>query len=266
MISAESAIRVLRRDLTVASVLKFVLASSAMICLLGGQVIGGGLPLAFGFMGIGAVWFVLNYRSLRGSALAIDPPRLIAAGQFDLAELQIEQVLRRFSFYRNVKLTGLHQLAVLRHAQRQWAESATLCRGLLRQRLGSLDRMAQSTRLILVDDLLELNDLHGAYAAILDLYTQRLSLHETIDLLAVQLDYESRIEAWPSMMHNITAKVQMAELMPTSAAAKAQAMLALAAKRSGRMDWADWLAKRVMLLGDIEALVMDRPALKEVFS
>lgn len=266
MISAENAIRVLRRDLTVASAVKFALSGAAVICLLCGPLIGEGLPLIIALVVIAGIWLVLNYRSMRSSVMAVDPPRLIAQGQFDQAEEQIEQVIRGFSFYRTVKLTGLHQLAILRHAQRQWGESATLCRGLLRQRLGTLDRMAQSSRLILIDNLLELDDVYGAYAAILDLYTQRLSLQEAMDLLAVQLDYESRIQAWGAMMHHVAGKVQLCELMPAPAAARAQAMLALAARHTGQLDWVDWLAKRATLLGDIDALVTDRPALKEVFS
>lgn len=266
MISAKSAIRVLRRDLTLASLLKFTLSAGAALCLLSAPVVGAGMPVTLILGVIVVVWFTLSYRSLRASALAVDPPRLIASGQYDQAELQIEQVLKRFTVYRTVKLTGIHQLAILRHAQRQWGESATLCRGLLGQRLGALDRMAQSSRLILVDNLLELGDLNGAYAGLVDLYRQRLSLHEAMDLLSVQLDYESRIEAWTAMMHNVAAKVQMCELLPATAAAKAQALLALAARHTGRADWADWLAKRAGLLGDIDALVTDRPALKEVFS
>ena len=77
---------------------------------------------------------------MKGSRLAANSPSLIAAGQFDLAEYQIEQSLQNFSLFRTSKLLSLHHLAVLRHAQRRWADAAELCSALLRQRLGSLTR------------------------------------------------------------------------------------------------------------------------------
>jgi hypothetical protein len=61
-------------------------------------------------------------------------------------------------------------------------------------------------------------------------------------------------------------KVQLAELMPSSAAARAQALLALAGKRVGRQDWADWLRRRAESLADPGKLVAERPVLRELWS
>ncbi len=266
MISAESAIRALRRDLTLSSLLKAALAGAALLCLLVGPMYGAGFPMTFAVVVIGAVWLTLSYRSAKGSSLAADSPLLIASGQFDEAELRIKEVIRTFSLFRTVKLMSLHHLAVLRHAQRQWAESALLSRALLRQRLGSLQGISRSSRLMLADSLLELGDLRGAHEALCALYTDRLTLNEAMNLLVVQLDYEARVGAWPSMMHNITGKVQLTELMPARSAARAQAMLALAAKKTGRQDWSNWLRRRAELLTDMEALVAERPMLTEVLS
>lgn len=265
MISAESAIRALRRDLTLASLLKSLLIGAGVICLLIGPMFSSGFPLTITIIGIGAIWLILSYRSAKGSTLAADSPSLIAAGQFDEAEHRIEQVLRSFSLFRTVKLMSVHHLAVLRHAQRRWQESALLSRALLHQRLGSLQPLARSSRLMLADSLLELGDLSGAYEALAGLYNQRLTLAEAMSLLVVQLDYESRIEAWTEMMRNVMSKVQLAELMPSEGAAKAQAMLALAAKKIGRMDWFNWLRRRAELLADVNALMIERPILREVW-
>src|SRR5205823_4411539 len=179
-----------------------------------------------------------------------DSPTLMASVQFDEAELRIERVLRSFSIFRTVKLLSLHHLAVLRHAQRRWRDSAQLSQALLRQRLGSLQGLSRSSRLMLADSLMELGDMRGAYDALAGLYNQRLTLAEAMNLLAVQLDYEARIAAWSAMVQNLPAKVQLAELMPSTSAARTQALLALAAKRTGRDDWHNWLRRRAELLTD----------------
>jgi hypothetical protein len=264
VISAESAIRTMRRDLTVASLVKGVLVAAALGCALAGPMVVGGWTPTLAIVAIGAIWVGLGYRSARRSSLAADSPLLIASGQFDEAERQIEAVLRGFSIFRNVKLMSLHQLTVLRHAQHRWQESALLSRALLRQRLGNLGGVARSSRLMLADSLLEMGDLQGAHETILELYRQQLPLSEAMNLLLVQLDYESRIGAWEAMMRGVVTKMQLAELMPAAAAAKAQALLALAARRSGREDWAEWLGKRAALLGDVQEMVKDRGELGEV--
>ena len=266
MISAESAIRSLRRDLTLTSLLKALLLGSAMCALLAGPVYGSAWSSTGIVVGIAAVWLLLSYRSALRSNAAADSPLLIASGQFDEAEQRIESALRGFSIFRTAKLLSLHHLSVLRHAQHRWRESALLSKALLRQRLGSLQTLAHSSRLMLADALLELNDLRGAHDALSSLYHERLTLGESINLLAVQLDYEAAIGAWPAMIHNVMSKVQLAELMPSSPAARAQMLLALAAKKCGRNDLADWLCRRAELLCDVNALVAERPVLKELLS
>ena len=62
--------------------------------------------------------------------MAADSPSLIASGQFDEAEQEIEKVIRSFWLFRSVKLLSLHHLAVLRHALVTMAGiPAILCRG-----------------------------------------------------------------------------------------------------------------------------------------
>ena len=95
---------------------------------------------------------------------------LIASGRYDDAEQLIEQSLRRFNLFRPAKLLTLHHLAALRHAQRRFAESATLCRAILRQRSKSIGPLARPTRLMLAEALLEQGDLGGAYATLMTLY------------------------------------------------------------------------------------------------
>jgi hypothetical protein len=118
---------------------------------------------------------------------------------------------------------------------------------------------------MLADALLEMGDVRGAGDAIATLYQQRLSLAEVLKLVAVQLDHQARLGAWAEMFNGVTAKVQLAELMPAAAAARAQAQLALAAKNLGRDDWADWLRRRAELLADFQKLATDRPMLWELW-
>src|SRR3712207_6854480 len=69
------------------------------------------------------------------------PPR---STLFPYTTLFRSQALRSFSLFRAVKLLSVHHLAVLRHAQKRWQDSAMLCRALLGQRLGSLQSLSRS--------------------------------------------------------------------------------------------------------------------------
>jgi hypothetical protein len=215
--------------------------------------------------GVVGVWIALSVTSARSSRLGMDSPGLIATGQFEEAERQIDQAMRAFSLFGPAKLRALHQLAVLRHAQRRWDEAAAICRALIGQRLSANSSLNKPSRLILAESLLEMNDLPGSYYALNDLYAQQLSLEEVLNVLSLQLDYEAKLGAWGRMFTGAATKVQLAELMPSAAAARVQALLALAAKRSGRSDWFDWLRSRAELLTDVSDLTRDRPMLAEVW-
>src|SRR5436305_5920068 len=174
MISAESAISRFRRDVTLGTLLRVVLLGGAALCV-GLNILPIAKPIngSVLLMAIGAIWLVLSYRSIKGQRLAAESPSLIAAGQFDEAEEQIEQALRSFSLFRSAKVLSLHHLALLRHAQRRWQDSALLCRTLLGQRLGTMRSISKPSRLVLADALLELGDVPGAYRVLTELYRER---------------------------------------------------------------------------------------------
>jgi hypothetical protein len=261
MLAVDTAIHRVRRDLTLSTLLKAALGVAVIGCLL----IGPDIVRLFGLLGIGSLWFWLSVSSARGSRDAAESPLLIASGQFEEAEKNIEQTVRRFSLFRAVKLQSLHHLAILRHAQRRWQDSAALARALLGQRLGPLQPISRSTRLLLADSLLEMNDLRGTFEAIAMLAREPLSLAELLNLMAIQIDYSSRVGAWQWMMQGAMSKVQLLELLPAAASARAQALLALAARRIGRSDFCDWLRARAQLLAEIERLTAERPMLKELW-
>lgn len=264
MIRAETAILRFRRDLTFVKLVKllFVAALAATFVL---PVAGVRLDPLMVLPVIACVFVALSFGSVRGSRLVTESPPLIAAGQYEEAERRLDQALRGFSLFRHVKVLGLHHLALLRHAQHNWHDSALLCRALLGQKLGAMQGINKPARLMLADALLEMGDARGASEVMRELLRERLSLSEVLKLLTVQLDYQSRVGAWEEMTAGLTTKVQLAELMPAASAARAQALLALAAKKVGRADWSDWLRKRAELLADVRKLTDERPVLWELW-
>ena len=264
MIPAEAVITRVRRDLTLSSALKALIIGAAVVVFLMGEAMGPSRLLVLALLGV--AWIVLSYRSAVGSRLAADSQTLIAAGRYEAAEEQIEQVLQSFSLFRTSKLLGIHQLAVLRHAQRRWPDAAVLCRALLGRRLGPVKGVNKQCRLMLADAMMEMGDVPGAHEALAGLYQQRLSLSEAITLLAVQADFQARAGNWAELAAGIESKVQLAELMPAAQAARTQAMLALAARKTGRDEWASWLTRRAELLADVQELCTRRPILWELWS
>jgi hypothetical protein len=264
MIPAEAAISRVRRDLTLSAVLKALIIGAAVAAVFMRSSIGGGHLLILALLGF--AWIVLSYKSAVGSRLAVDSQSLIAAGRYEAAEEQIEQVLARFSLFRTSKLLGIHQLAVLRHAQKRWPDAAVLCRALIGRRLGPVKGVGKQCRLMLADAMLEMGDTDAAHEALAGLYQHRLTLAEAINLLAVQADFHARAGNWAELAAGIEAKVQLAELMPAALAARTQALLALAAKKTGRAEWASWLTRRAELLADVQELCARRPILWELWS
>jgi hypothetical protein len=160
---------------------------------------------------------------------------------------------------------SLVNLAVVRSAQKRWPDTALLCREVLSSKKGASDQVSKSSRLLLADSLLEMGDLRGAHDALAGLYRHRLTLGEALNLLRVQTNYLSRIGAWRDIAQGIITKVELAELMPAAKSAQTQALLALAAKKTGNDEWANWLLRRVELLIDVPTLTRDRPLLSELW-
>src|SRR5687768_9755751 len=104
MLSAETAISRLRRDLTLAA------AFIAVVILR--PLLAPHLDSTLALVLIGVVWLALSLASAKGSRLAAGSSALIAAGQYDEAERVIDQALRSFSLFRAVKLQTLHHLAL----------------------------------------------------------------------------------------------------------------------------------------------------------
>jgi len=250
-----------RRDLTLAWLLRSGMVALVVAWVLLSDTLHWDVDPMVAIMVFLGLWIVLVHRSRRATMVATAASNLIAAGQFDAAEKQLDFALRSFSVLTAAKLIGLHHLARLRHAQHNWREAALLCQALLSQRLGRLQPLSRPSRLMLADSMLRLGDVQGAYTAMVDLYDVRLPLGELLALQLLQLDYLARISAWAAMLHNIAARIQLAELMPPARSARAQALLALAAAKTGRTDLRDWLVARAARLAERQEIVSDHPTL-----
>jgi len=264
MLSTDDAILRARRDLALSTFVRRLLLIIMLIVALVGPMLQGGWVSGGLLVGLLIFWMSLQARSLRLSQETAHSPMLIAAGAYQEAEEQIERSLRGFSIAQNVKLMGLHYLSLLRHAQKRFDEAVLVCHALLERR-GTIESIERSTRLVLADSLLELNDLRGAHAAILGLYSHRLSLGEAMQLLVIELEYSARVGGWQEMLNNAASKIDLAEAMPGEAAARAQAFLALAAKMSGLTEMSLWLRRRAELLMDPSELIGAKPFLRELW-
>lgn len=265
MLSAQAAIHRYQRDVAVGFLLRSLLLVGGVLSVLVLPFVIEWFNPSLALGVIFGVWIMLSFTSAKNSRLLAPSPELIATGQFEEAERRIDESLRAFSISRSSKLLGLHHLAVLRHRQRRWQESATLCRAVLSQRLGATEGLGKSSRLMLADALLELGDVRGAGEAIDGLSNEQLGLNEQLTRLQVELDHQSRLGAWDRMLVGLPTKVQLAETMPPDLAARVQALLALAAHKAGRPDWSDWLRRRVELLTDVGKLTAERPVLWELW-
>lgn len=265
MIRTDVAISRLRRDLVIATVLRWVLLVGLVVAVL---IQWAQVPMAGSLMlgVILVIWIVLSYQSAQATQLTAEVPMLIAEGEFERAESQIDVALRAFSIYRATKLRVLHQLTMLRHAQRRHAEAVLLGRALLGERLGALSGLSKSTRLVLADSMLELGDVRGAHLSLASLYIERLTLGEALELTAIQTEYLVRIGAWQDLAAGMRQKLELAELMPSGRSALLHALLALAARKTGKTQWEQHLCRRAELLADVSELVAIRPVLGELWT
>jgi hypothetical protein len=263
--TAQAAIHRYQRDIVLGRVLRSLLVAGAAASVLVLPFVMPGFDSMLGLSVVFGLWLFLSFTSAKNSRILAPSPQLIATGQFEEAEQRIEQAMRAFSISRTSKLMGLHHLAVLRHKQRRWHDAISLCRAVLDQGLGALPALERATRLMLADALLEVGDTRAAALAITPLRGQQLPLSDMLTLVQVELDVLSRLGAWDAIVAGLPGKVQLAELMPPGSSARAQAALALAARKRGMDDWAGWLRKRVEVLADVGKLTEQRPVLLELW-
>lgn len=211
-------------------------------------------------------WIAMEILSARSNQLNRDATSLIAIGAFDAAEEKTSEALRRFSLHRIVKLTSLHQLAAIRHAQRRFSDASKLAREVASDSRVRDQRLDRSTRLVLVDSLVELNDLDNARSELSKLLIGPLTLRETLGARQLQVELLGRRGAWRELVAELHPLTDLAELMQSLPSARTHAWLALAARECGLTEQSQRLRDRSELLADVEEIVKDRPMLWQLWS
>jgi tetratricopeptide (TPR) repeat protein len=212
------------------------------------------------------VFIALQRRSARSASIVNG---LLAVGATDAAEAQIAQVLRKGFMFGGPRAVAIYQLTLLRQTQQRWGDVAALSAALLNYRRIGRGPVAVPLRLLLASSSLELGDLKTARAALASLSTapsRPLSLGERLRILALQLDFHRRIQAWGAVISALPAKLELAELMSAGDAARAQATMAMAAQGLGLAEWQAWLRRRAELLADPARLCATVPALSPLWT
>ncbi|MBI1375153.1 MAG: hypothetical protein GC159_20735 [Phycisphaera sp.] len=198
----------------------------------------------------GLGWVVAMFHSARSARLVQQAASLVASNApGDVAESALRAAGDRFTVHRAVRVLYYHHLAILRHRQRRFAESAAIAAALLAHpdiRLSATQR--HHLLLMLTESLLQFNDLNGAHACLMQLHAEPLPLSERVQRLGMQLIYESRCGLDRHALSSLDGKLDMLDLMAPTAAAVCHQHLGWSAQRTGHADLAAWLHERARLL------------------
>lgn len=264
MISVEKAIARVNRDLALAWGIHVALGVAMLVALVAGTATGIHPMLLVSVPC--ALWIVLAINGVRETKAAMEWQGLIASGQLDEAEKQIERRINGFGVLRSVKLMSLHQLAVVKLGQKQWGDALKLSRALTSYRAGKQQSLHRAGLLVMAGAAVNEGAYPDAYVAMSELRRMPLTLDEQLSLLPAEVMYCARLGEWRSAMDNLQAKLRLVELLPASLAAPVEAWLALAAKRCNRLDWSAYLKQRAELLVEPAQLRAEEPAFAELWA
>lgn len=206
---------------------------------------------------VGWIWL-----SSVGARAAQQLPIIARAVEIDpaVADTQLAAAMRRPALPRSVRLMLYAHLAGLRHHQDRSAESAAICQAVLsrmnrpmllggRLGRGSVNvHMRVQLLLLLAESQLNLNNLAGAHLAIAQLHQTPRTLVQTMQMTALQTQYEVSAGYFQLALNHIEQKIRLAEAMPWPQCGAMHVMLAAAAHQAKRPDLADWLSRRAKLL------------------
>jgi hypothetical protein len=263
MIQVDQAIRRVNRSVALTWAIHALLA----LAVGGGLIVGSILQVpSILLASIPCIlWVLLAVNGYRETHNAMRWPMLIASGDLEQAEQEIENAIHGFSVMRSVKLLSLHHLSVLRMAQRNWADAARLSKAMQGHHLSKDGSLKRASLLVLAASAARVGQMHDAYSALQRLRRMPLTLDEQLSLLHAESVYLGRLGAWDALAWRIDVKVRMAELMPTEYAVQTQAFLALAARRTGQSQWTGYLSRRCELLCDVAVLAGEEPVLAELW-
>jgi hypothetical protein len=252
------------RGLLLSRVTRFALLT-AVVCGTLLQMLGR--PDAGALLVIAAVmiWTMLTVRTAKVQQDLAGVRVLLDAGRAAEAEHAIDALLERFCLQSRPRVMALHLLATLRFTQGRFRESAQMLARLLERARGDASTL-RAMRLMLTEAALEYGDVQTAYAALTQAMAGELGVRERLKVMELQVEYCTRIAAWPQVVDGLATKIELAELLPAEPAARVQALMALALSKLDRHDWTDWLLARVRLLIDVQPLIERRPVLRELLA
>ncbi|MGQ9648881.1 MAG: hypothetical protein ACUVXJ_02095 [Phycisphaerae bacterium] len=201
-----------------------------------------------------AGWIVLALVSFHLARMLQMARILLGTGQTDNARVWLGRVMTGWSLSSRIQLAACQHLASSFSAKDGHEEVVSICRELLRHRLGRLKSVAVNTRLMLVDSLLMLDRVGEAYEALKPLSDLPLSLADRMKMLPIQLRYELRAGQPALAVESLSEKVRIAELLESPQAALVHAMLAKACRRHGMHAQAEFLMRRARLYADLAPL------------
>ncbi len=200
-----------------------------------------------------AVWVTLSV----GNAKAAGAARgllVMVEHQPDQVEQVLPGLLERKALVGWVRVMLYHTWAALRHRQGRHAEAVSLCRSVLSQPLGPGEGARPSVLLLLAESALESGEMVSAYEALFATHAMPLTLGQVLQRLGLQTRYEVSTGADDAACQHLTAKAELAELMPGNLCGATHAMLAVSASRRGDAQRAAWLDARARLLCEPEQL------------
>lgn len=195
-------------------------------------------------------WLWVN---MAGARALRQLPVIVAAleSQPDQAADMAQAALRRWPLQRALRAALYHRLASAWHRMGRFAEASLLCHALLSQPLGRAGAgMRSSLLLMMAECRMQCGDVIGAYAALAEAAVLPLSTFEMLQKTALQIRYEVTVGHDAAALHDLPAKIDIIELMPAPQCGVLHALLAVAARRGGRAELADWLTARARLLCD----------------
>lgn len=225
-------------------------------------VIGYAATSSTGFvLVIALLWVMAVMFSVRSAQSIRQTQSALSIGDFDSAEESIRRTLGLFSLNDGGKLVSLYHLAMIRHARRRFSDAAALSREVLLRITPRTIELDTTSRMILVDSLIELGEINAAAREIVPLRTRPLGLRPSLGLMQMDIDLLGRLGAWNDIGGRWNSVLPFVELMPSLMAARTHAWLGLAALRLGRSDWADIQRERAELLADFADITRGRPEL-----
>jgi hypothetical protein len=163
------------------------------------------------------------------------------------AEGLLAQTMTKRPLQRAVRLMLYHRLALLRHRQMRFYESATICHFILSQPTAIVPKLRTSLLLVQTESLLHIGDVSGAFGAISQLQASPLRLGDRLQLLPLQIRYELLADQNRIAITHVKERVRLAELMPSFQCGAVHGMLAVAAERTDQPALAKWLHARADL-------------------